>query len=96
MPRDITTNHPGYVNPKDFLEINPFKEKKKKEKKKRKKGEVERGPENKLLKPNEQANFKISEMGNYPLVNKVGEETELRPKNYYWRLKLAADADWQP
>ena len=93
MPRDIGNIHPGYANPKDFLEINPFKEKKK-EKKKRKKGEVDKGPENKLLKPNQEANFKISDMGNYPLVNKGGEEFELRPKNYYWRLKLAADADW--
>lgn len=45
MPRDNTTSHPGYIDPKDLLPVYPFKEKKK-EKKKKKKGEVEKAPAN--------------------------------------------------
>lgn len=101
MPRDITANHPGYVKVKELLTVNPYKEKKK-EKKKKKKGEQDRGPQNLMLEPNDEGNYRVYEMGNYPLVaqsNKQaqeGAEKELRPKNFAWRLKLPADAEWSP
>lgn len=98
MPRDISANHPGYVKIVDTLPVNPFPERKK-EKKKRKKGEVDRGPENIALEANERG-FRVFEMGNYPLVNHgalvEGAEADFRPKNYHWRMKLPADADWEP
>ena len=67
MPRDIMANHPGYVKIKDSLTVNPFKVEKKK-KPKRKKGEVDRGPQNKELLPDEKGNYKVFDFGNYPLV----------------------------
>ena len=42
----------------------------------------------------------MSEFGNYPLVQNMNltenVDQDLRPKNYYWRMKLPADAEWAP
>ena len=101
MPRDMVGNHPGYVKTKDTLFVNPFKVDKKALRKKRgKKNEVDRGLEQKELEPDEKGNYRVAEFGNYPLVQNVNlnenVEGELRPKNYVWRMKLPADADWNP
>ena len=68
MPRDIMANHPGYSKIRDTLEIYPFKVDKKQKRPKRKKGEIDRGPENKELEPNDKGNYKVYDFGNYPLV----------------------------
>lgn len=41
----------------------------------------------------------MTDIGNYPLINinaAEGAENDFRPKNFYWRMKLPADAEWKP
>ena len=99
MPRDIMANHPGYASIKSGLTENPFPAVKKEKRVKRKKGEVDRGPENVQLEPDEKGNYRVYEFGNYALVNQGekadGAEPDFRPKNYHWRMKMPCDANWE-
>jgi hypothetical protein len=113
MPRDNDAFHPGYLPIEKQLMHNPYKAAKEDKVKRKKKGgdggdgrlmKGATGSSNKeyqhYLAPNENQEYKLYEVGNFPLrkrgtAAKQGEdENEDIPKNGQYRLKMPADADW--